>query len=168
MSRHPVLTGLVGGFVWGSVLRLWMRYISTHPEFSWSGTLFIVGAAAVAGLVLGVLWWRAGGSRWWRLIAVGILPAFGGAGIIMLPSVLVGAAGLGRTNWLRPVRLGMITVALGAQYAFLGLGEEFPEGRMIPALAWYTVMIGIEMWAVSVLFRPKVPIGALFEAVTAR
>jgi hypothetical protein len=39
---------------------------------------------------------------------------------------------------------------------------------MIPALAWYTVMIGIEMWAVSVLFRPKVPIGALFEAVTAR
>ena len=34
--------GLAGGLAWGVIPRLWMRFISTNPEFTWSGTLFIV------------------------------------------------------------------------------------------------------------------------------
>lgn len=159
MSRHPVIVGILGGAVWGAVLRAWMRFISTDPEFSWSGTLFIVGAAALAGLVVGVLWWRhlEGGSRWWKVLGLGALPVFGGAGVLMLPSALLGAAGLGRTVWPLPVRATLVAIALGGQYVLFGIsGEPFPEGRIIPAIAWYTLMIGIQMWAMSVLFRPRV------------
>lgn len=126
MARHPVIAGFVGGAVWGVVLRAWMRYISTNPEFSWSGTLFIVGAAAMAGLVVGVLWWRhlEGGSRWWKALGLGVLPVFGGAGAVMLPSALLGAVGFGRTRWPLPVRAVLVAVAVGGQYAFFGTGGE--------------------------------------------
>ena len=161
MSRHPIIVGLLGGAVWGAVLRAWMRFISTSPEFSWSGTLFIVGAAALAGLVVGVLWWRhlAGGSGWWKLLVVGVLPVFGGAGAVMLPSALLGAVGFGATRWPLAARAALVAVAVGGQYALFGAGgEAFPDGRVIPAVAWYTVMIGIQMWAMSVLFRPRVSV----------
>ena len=157
MSRHPVIVGLLGGALWGAVLRGWMRYISTSPEFTWSGTLFIVGAAALAGSVVGVLWWRhrVGATHWWKVLGIGVLPVFGGAGAVMLPSALLGAIGLGRTPWPFPVRATLVAIALGGQYVLLGVGgEPFPEGRVIPAIVWYTVMIGIQMWAISVLFRP--------------
>src|SRR5687767_10113733 len=42
--------GLVGGVVWGLNARLWMRFISTNTEFTWSGTLFIVIAFGIVGL----------------------------------------------------------------------------------------------------------------------
>lgn len=29
-----------------------------------------------------------------------------------------------------------------------------PAGRMVPAVSWFLVMLGIEMWAVSIVFRP--------------
>src|ERR687898_224194 len=45
-----LLGGLLGGVVWGIDARVWMRFISTDPEFTWSGTLFIVIGFGVAGL----------------------------------------------------------------------------------------------------------------------
>lgn len=160
MTRHPVVTGLVGGALWGAVLRLWMRFIATRPEFTWSGTLLIISVAALAGLIFGVVWWRrdAGGSRWWRLLGLGALPVFGGAGMIMLPSALLGAFGMGRTGWDRRVRIGFVVAGLAVPYLILGPGSgEIPAGRLVPALAWFSVMLGIEMWAVSVVFRPWAP-----------
>ena len=157
MAWHPVVTGFVGGAIWGVVLRLWMRFISTRPGFTWSGTLAIISIAAFAGLILGVLWWRrdAGGSPWWRLLGLGVLPVFSGAGVIMLPSVLLGAVGIGRTGWNRRIRMGLVVAGFGVPYLFLGPGSgEIPAGRLMPALAWFSVMLGIEMWAVSVVFRP--------------
>jgi hypothetical protein len=163
VGRHPIVVGALGGMTWGAVLRGWMRFISTHPEFSWSGTLFIVGASTLVGLVLGIAWWRwrAGGRGWWRLWGLATLPVFAGAGVVMLPSVLVGAVGIGRTHWPRGARLGLLGLAIGAQYAFFaGTAEGFPRGRLVPALVWYTVMIGIETWAFSTLFRSRVRVEA--------
>ena len=37
-----VVAALTGGLALGVISRLWMRWISTDPEFSWSGTIFIV------------------------------------------------------------------------------------------------------------------------------
>jgi len=45
-----LLAGLTGGLAWGVLARLWMRFISTDPEFTWSGTLFIVIGFGIAGL----------------------------------------------------------------------------------------------------------------------
>ena len=42
--------GLAGGLAWGVFARVWMRFISTDPQFTWNGTLFIVIGFGVAGL----------------------------------------------------------------------------------------------------------------------
>ena len=42
-------TGLLLGVGWGIAARVWMRLVSTVPDFSWTGTLVIVGLAALAG-----------------------------------------------------------------------------------------------------------------------
>ena len=51
--RHPILRGaLVGaglGVVWGVGVRVFMRLVSDNPSFSWVGTLFILGLAALLG-----------------------------------------------------------------------------------------------------------------------
>lgn len=158
ISSHPVAAGAVGGLVWGALLRLWMRYITPFPEFTWSGTLLILVATSVTGACLGAVWWhqRQGHSRRWRLLGLGGLLAFGGAGIIMLPSVLLGALGIGRQHWRTAIRAGLVVLALGGQYAFFAMdSEQIPSGRFVPAIAWYTVMITTEMWAFSILFRPR-------------
>ncbi len=46
--------GFALGATWGVLARVWMRLISTEPEFSWVGTLSIVGLAAVLGAGVGV------------------------------------------------------------------------------------------------------------------
>ena len=90
--------GFLLGVVWGVAARVWMRLISTAPEFTWAGTLSIIVAAAVAGLALGlVAAARArGASRWWRLLSLVALVAFQGLGVILLPAVIGGGWGLRR------------------------------------------------------------------------
>ena len=43
--------GFLLGFAWGVVARVWMRLITTAPEFSWVGTRGIIGTAGFAGLI---------------------------------------------------------------------------------------------------------------------
>ena len=64
--------GIALGAGWGVLARIWMRQVSTIHNFSWTGTLFIVGLAALAGASLGLVHAarRRGGSRWWRLAAL--------------------------------------------------------------------------------------------------
>jgi hypothetical protein len=48
LSRVKVIAGyFLTGLVLGVIARFWMRWISTDPEFSLSGTIFIVGAFAL-------------------------------------------------------------------------------------------------------------------------
>jgi len=91
-------TGLLLGVVWGVVARIWMRLISTSPEFSWAGTLFILLGAGIVGLALGVVHAarRRGASGWWRLLGVFVPLLFAGAGLPLLPAVVLGGWGLRR------------------------------------------------------------------------
>src|SRR6476646_8478217 len=89
--------GLLGGAVLGVLARLWMRLVANEPDFSWAGTLFIVGAFAVFGAGQALSWSarrtalrRPGLTVVRALAAVLALPIFGGAGAIMLPTVLTG------------------------------------------------------------------------------
>ena len=34
-----LIAGLAGGLAWGVFARVWMRFISTDPQFTWNGTL---------------------------------------------------------------------------------------------------------------------------------
>jgi len=110
--------GVLGGAVLGVVARLWMRLISTEPEFTWSGTLFIVVAFALFAFGQAVSWSARRTSRRRRRVTAartaGVvlsLAIFGGAGSLMLPTVLAGALAAWRTDWTRAVR---VVVAIAA------------------------------------------------------
>ena len=95
------LTGLGLGLAWGVVARGFMRLLATDPSFSWSGTLFILGLAAVAGACVGLVHAArvAGLSGWWRLAAVPALALFAGPGAALLPAA-VGMAMVLRGGWV--------------------------------------------------------------------
>jgi hypothetical protein len=97
-TARYALTGFLLGIAWGVVGRVWMRLISTEPAFSWQGTLLLVGAASLAGAVLGVVGAarRRGASGWWRLLYVVVPVLFAGAGLPLLPAVVLGGWGLRR------------------------------------------------------------------------
>lgn len=137
--RWPV-AGLLAGAAWGGVARAWMRYVSTDPEFSWSGTLAIVGMTTLAGTALGgVEALRRGGARSWRrLLAVPALLMFAGPGLIMLPTAVFGALALsGRGGrGLRPVA----AVLALAPLSFFFLADESHPHSLWLTLAWYLVL----------------------------
>jgi hypothetical protein len=111
--------GCLGGIALGVVARAWMRLISDDPEFSWSGTIFIVAAFAITGLGHGLAWTvrAACGRRRWSTLtrvagAVLTLPLFVGAGAIMLPTVVAGSMATWRRDWATPVRWLLCALAL--------------------------------------------------------
>ena len=106
--------GFVIGAGWGVAARVWMRLISTDPDFSWSGTLGIIMFAALAGLGLGLVSGaRAGGRRSaWRLAALLAFPIVAAPqGIVaFLPAFLLGGLALsGRLSlWWRTSLLAVV------------------------------------------------------------
>ena len=96
--------GLALGAAWGVLARVWMRLISTDPTFSWSGTLFIVGPAALLGAGVGLVdaALRTGRSGWWRLAVLPGLLLLLGPGTLLAPSFLMGGlAWPPHRKWLR-------------------------------------------------------------------
>lgn len=161
--RHrPVIAGAAAGLAWGIVARLWMRFISDHPEFSWSGTAFIVGAATIFGTAMGVAWLRRarGGRGWWRMLGLTVLLLGMGAGSAMIPTVFVGAVALGRP-WRRWITAVLLAIALVPQVLLVGPElSSMSVPRLVTAVAIYLVLLGSEAAALSIVFRPRRTIGA--------
>ena len=158
-QRHPVISGALGGLVWGVLMRLWMRFISTDPEFSWSGTGFILTAAFLAGLGLGTAYAFSRKARrgWWRLFGIPLILLGGGAGSIMLPGVLLGGIAFGRKSWPKAVRIALWTIAIGGTIALIGFTSEdgFGPVKTIVAMAIFGVFHTIEMAAAGIVFGPS-------------
>lgn len=159
IRRHPIVAGAVLGLSWGVAMRAWMRFISASPEFSWEGTLFILGASVICGTVLGLAWYRrsVGGAGWWRL-SFGILILLGAGGAVMWPAVAMGALAIGRPrpSWMRAL-LG--AGALASQIPVIGeIADNWrlDLGDVVLASVWYAPMLAVEMWAFSVAFRPAI------------
>lgn len=155
-NRHPIVSGALGGFLWGVLMRLWMRFISTDPEFTWSGTGFILGAALIAGLGLGAAYAfsRKTKAGWWRLFGLPVILLGGGAGIIMIPGVIVGGLAFARRNWPKAVRIALGVVAIGGTIALLGLSDTFGPIKATAAMASFAVLHLIEMAATGIAFAP--------------
>jgi len=120
-----VVTGAALGLGWGILARAWMRYISTDPEFTWSGTLFILALAALAGTSLGAVEaLRRRRRGWWRcLLAIPALVLFASPGMLMAPAALLGGAALsGRgPRWTRPI---LAALAAAPVLLFVALIDE--------------------------------------------
>lgn len=124
---------VAGAVVWTALARLFMRWVSTQPGFSWAGTLGIGAAALIAfvltGFVGAVL--AKGWSGWWRVAALPGLLVFAGPGMVLLPAA-IGAATAARAprSWLRVTAL---VVGLGGNYLLLrsGVDENLLQPRTI-------------------------------------
>ncbi len=97
-----------------------MRLIAEDPDFTWSGTIFILLAFTIFGFtqsIVAVVRRRA--RRRWTLSiarafgAIGFMPLFVGAGAIMMPTVVGGGFALARTDWRRIPRVICLVLALG-------------------------------------------------------
>ena len=135
-----------------------MRFISTSPEFSVAGTLFILGATTIVGSLLGLARHRRrlGGTGWWRLslLSLGLL---GAGGAVMWPTVVLWAAAIGRLKqrWLAA---GLGLAGALAQISVIDdaiiSNWRFTSADMAVAIGWYLPMLTFDAWAFSVVFTP--------------
>jgi hypothetical protein len=102
-----------------------MRLISEDPQFTWSGTLFIVCGFAIFGLsqsIVAVARRRAGPRLTLTARAVGavaMLPLFVAAGAVMEPTVVGGGLAFARPRWSRIIR-GICLLLAAAPVIFVG------------------------------------------------
>lgn len=137
-------SGLLTGFALGVGARGFMRLLTDDPEFTWSGTLFIVGLFTVFAFVQGVVdVVRSRTSRHWMTAPVRLIGGFSylllgfGAGIVMAPFLWFGALARWRSGWRRWLRLtlGGLAVANVVGLAVLTVIETGFNAKLIPGFA---------------------------------
>ena len=111
--------GFFGGITVGVLARVWMRWISTDPEFSWSGSIFIVMSFTIfftTQSIVAVFRRRVRSRRATTLVRIfGVifsLPLFSAAGAVMLPTVAIASIVLWTEGLKRLGRKGRIARAV--------------------------------------------------------
>jgi hypothetical protein len=108
--------GFLLGAVWGVFLRAWMRLLVAYGEFTWSGTLLIIGCSAAAGTGLALVRaarqsGRGPGWRWAALLAAPLV-LFPQGVVVLLPALLLGGLAIsGRPPRRWPILLAALTSA---------------------------------------------------------
>lgn len=149
-----ILAALVKGFVLGVVARAWMRWISTEPDFSWSGTIFIVQAFMIFMVnqsVIKLLRQRFKGRRSVLLIRIfGVifsLPIFTGAGGMMFPAVALASVAtwnpsLGKRTRGVLLLLALIIPTIISNDIVSDFGWSFATiGRILLFVSIYSVVV---------------------------
>jgi hypothetical protein len=151
------------GAAYGIALRAWMRLVADDPEFTWAGTIFIVMAMTIGFTMAGAV--AGGRRRGWkgllvpvRILAVVLsLACFGGAGVIMLPTVVLGSLALARTDWPRWLRIGAAVLAWATTLMIVASGPgELGWVRVLVAYVLYLALVGFEIRILSEPYRPSV------------
>ena len=161
---QTMVVGLVGGLVLGVLARVWMRFISEDPEFSWNGTLFIVGGFGVFGLVQSLVAVARGRVARRRTLTVvraigGIatLPLFAAAGAVMFPTVLGAGLAIARTEWRRATRVVCVLIALGP-VLFVGNDLRGSFGWSLRTVGGFVAMLAVYavvVWATRFTLVPQ-------------
>jgi hypothetical protein len=151
------------GFLYGAAIRAWMRLVSDNPEFTWEGTIFIVGAFTITFTLCGLV--SGGRARGWKglllparaVTLVVALSCFMGAGVVMLPTIVPAALALARTDWPRWLRLGLGGIGLLTTLMIVAGGPgELGWARLAIAYALYLGLVCVEVRVLSEPFRPSV------------
>jgi hypothetical protein len=164
---RPTVLGLVAGAGYAACLRVWMRLVSTEPEFSWGGTGYIVGVFAVLGAMAGLV--SAGRRRGWgRMLvstrAVGVVLSLGcfvAAGTLMVPTIVPAALGWSRSDWPRPLRAGLLLFGTAAAVAVVTTLPGLSLPRRLLALVIYLLLCPVEVVLTARLYAPSLPRGSL-------
>ena len=159
-----VAVGAVGGCALGIAARGWMRLISDDPEFSWSGTIFIVVGFTIFGVGQSIV--AAARARITRratltvarvIGVVTMLPLFMAAGAVMLPTVLGGGLAAARTDWRVAGRIACLVVAF-VPLMYVGRDLIHTFGWSFHALGGVTVMVAVYatvVWATQFALAPQ-------------
>ncbi len=164
-----ILVSAVGGVLLGITARLWMRWISTDPEFTWGGTLGIIFSFTIfciAHSLLFVMQRRDKSKiliRIFRGIAIFFtLPLFAAAGAIMFPVVLLGSLAYWRKSWPKWLRivLGILSAMWAARVAYMFIIKNFgwgfeTIGQILVYLGIYILIIRITKGAVAFPRQPN-------------
>jgi hypothetical protein len=118
--------GALLGIGWGVLARVFMRLLAQAPEFSWAGTLIILGLSTMlwTGVALVEQARVTGRSRWWRLAPLPGIVLFLGPGMVLVP----GAVGVALWRALRSKVLGWLFLVAGmgvVLFALLSDGALF-------------------------------------------
>lgn len=108
---RSALVGATLGLGWGIAARVWMRLITTTPEFSWTGTLAILGLASWLGLGVGLVYAaKVRRQRPWAALAglPGLL-LFASPGLLFLPAFALGGLASGQRGRILQV-VGLVVV----------------------------------------------------------
>ena len=113
-----ILAAVFGGLTLGIVARLWMRWISTDPEFSWGGTIGIVVVFTIFASTQATIYVlrRRVISRRITSVIRGIgtfltLPLFTAAGAVMFPTVILASIALWRKKIDKRVRIVLLLIS---------------------------------------------------------
>lgn len=118
----------LGGAGWGVAARLWMRFISTDPEFSWSGTLYIVLVPTLIGLLLGLALlarrrrWRQWVRKTSRAVAGGSIVLLGVGAGMSVTSIMFGSLALSRLRYRVWARVALALVLVLFPVVIMGRG----------------------------------------------
>jgi type IV secretory pathway TrbD component len=167
LDRSSSLLVLVASFLTGAVLgivaRIWMRFITTNPEFGWAGTLIIVVGFGVmflgqAGVYLG----RRSGLRQSGFVALRVLaivtlvPLATGAGAVAFLVIVIAPLAIIRTGWNRWLRLLLgVFASLSGIFVAFTLFSDLSAIRASFGLVWFALVYGILVWAVSFSFASR-------------
>ena len=118
-SWKILLGAVFGGITLGVTARLWMRWISTEPEFSWSGSIFIVIAFTIfttSQALVYVLRRRVKSKKLNAVVRIGgaifSLTIFSGAGALMFPTVFLVSIGLWQKRLDKRIRYVLLALSL--------------------------------------------------------
>ena len=124
-NRSPVwavvLSGTALGLIWGVAARIWMRLISTQPDFSLAGTAAILLITTLFGTFVGLAFAaRQHGWRRWRhyvprgLVVTFFLPFGIAGGMPLMLTVLVATLALTHTAMVGAWVLALLVLLLAA------------------------------------------------------
>ena len=146
------------GVAWGGAARLWMRSISEDPEFSVSGTGFIIAAPTIISLfsVLAKrsVKWRPVARRPSRgLAALSTILLGVAAGILMMPTLLLG--GIVWANRRRLPKLLLLPMAVLACVPLVAVVPEIPKGRLPFAFPAYLLLLATFIPVYACIYNPS-------------
>jgi hypothetical protein len=163
MPRAAAL-GAAAGAGWGVLARIWMRLITSDPEFSWSGTLAIIGLAALLGCGVGLVAEsrREGRSLWWSLAVIPGMALFLSPGMVLVPSFLVGALAFARRGGIaRAVGWAGIGVSVVGFPLLVALdpepGSDTSRSQLAVFVIGFSLMATSLAWAGSHIWRRRAP-----------
>lgn len=149
-----ILVAVFGGLVLGIIARLWMRWISTDPEFSWGGTLGIIIAFTMFTTTQATIYVLRRRIKTRRLTlvvrSVGAfftLPLFTAAGAVMFPTVILASIAVWRKKIDKKVRIALLIISFVIPVIQIkDIGSDFgwnfiTLGRSLLFILIYSVVI---------------------------